>query len=274
MKLTRQVAFSSGHRYWIDTLSEQENKALFGRWASPYNHGHNYVLEASIRGRIDDRTGMVVNIKDLDEILQERVVARFDQKSINDEVDGLTGLPPTLELIGTHIFASLRDMPDGAELCGVRLYETPTLFVDVRQNGGEMNVTLTRVYEFCASHRLHLADATVDENLQLFGKCNNPSGHGHNYILEVSVSGPVNPQTGMIADLEVIDEIVNREVVDRYDHKHLNVDIPEFRETNPTSEIIVRTIWHRLDSKLPAKLDKVLLRETARNIFEYSGDDE
>src|SRR5688572_5728509 len=86
MKLTRRVAFSSGHRYWLSTLSEEGNRALFGPWSSPFNHGHNYVLEVTVSGRVDERHGMVVNIKDIDEVLKDRVVSHFDQKSLNDEV--------------------------------------------------------------------------------------------------------------------------------------------------------------------------------------------
>jgi 6-pyruvoyltetrahydropterin/6-carboxytetrahydropterin synthase len=274
MKLTRRVAFSSGHRYWHEELSEEENRNLFGRWASPYNHGHNYVLDATFEGKINEETGMVVNIKDLDEILQERIVKRFDQKSINDEVPELAGFPPTLEVIVNHIWSEIAPLPPGVRLSRLRLYETPTLYVEMYQTDGSTLMTLTRTYEFCASHRLHVPGASDKENLEWFGKCNNPSGHGHNYELEVTLSGPVDPKTGMMVDLTNIDNIVNLEVVDRYDHKYLNVDIPEFRDANPTSEVIVKTIWQRLEGKLPIKLERILLRETARNFFEYSGEDE
>lgn len=274
MKLTRRVTFSSGHRYWLEELSEEENRNLFGQWASRYNHGHNYVLDATFAGKIDEATGMVVNIKDLDEILQERIVKRFDQKSINDEVPALAGSPPTLEVIVNHIWGEIAPLPSRVRLCRLRLYETPTLYVEMDQTDGNTLMTLTRIYEFCASHRLHVPNASEKENIEWFGKCNNPSGHGHNYELEVTLSGPVDSRTGMMVDLTNIDNIVNLEVVERYDHKYLNVDIPEFREANPTSEVIVKTIWQRLKSKLPVKLERILLRETPRNFFEYSGEDE
>ena len=103
MKLTRQVAFSSGHRYWLADLSEAENKALFGSWASPYNHGHNYVLEVTVSGRVDERHGMVVNIKDIDAVLKERVVSRYDQKSLNDEVPEFAGRSTSSEFIALAI---------------------------------------------------------------------------------------------------------------------------------------------------------------------------
>lgn len=273
MTLTRRVSFSSGHRYWLRGLSDNENRALFGKWASPFNHGHNYILEASVRGKTDEQTGMVVNIKTLDDILQERVVEVFDQRSINDEVEEFIDISPTLENIGRVIMARLNNLPFGVELTRLRIYETPLLFADFDTNE-ETIVKLTRGYEFAASHRLQIDSMSDAENQSLFGKCNNENGHGHNYELEVTVTGIVDSRTGMLADIGEVDRVVRKEVVDRYDHKHLNLDLPEFDGINPTTEAITRTIWRRLNGKLPAKLDKVLVRETARNIFEYSGEDE
>ena len=131
----------------------------------------------------------------------------------------------------------------------------------------------THVYEFAASHRLHSTHLTDEENVELFGKCNYVHGHGHNYVLEVTVAGPIEARSGHILDPRLMDEIVHREVVDRYDHKHFNHDIPEFVGLIPSSEIIVKVIWERLKDKIPApaRLDRVVLRETARNIFEYRG---
>ncbi|MEO7453185.1 MAG: 6-carboxytetrahydropterin synthase [Fimbriimonadales bacterium] len=272
MKLTRQVAFSSGHRYWLPHLSEAGNRALFGAWASPYNHGHNYVLEVTVSGRVDDRHGMVVNIKDIDDVLKDRVVSRYDQKSLNDEVDEFKGRSTSTEFIALTIRDILKPvLPNEVRLENVRVYENPLLFVDAGE--GE-EVRLTRVYEFAASHRLDVPSLSLDENVGLFGKCNNAAGHGHNYILEVTVSGTPDATTGMIADLGTIDKVVEDEVVGRYDHKHLNEDIPEFKGVNPTTEVVTRMIWRRLNGKLPAMLQNVLVRETARNIFEYSGEDE
>jgi 6-pyruvoyltetrahydropterin/6-carboxytetrahydropterin synthase len=272
MKLTRKVAFSSGHRYWLQYLSEEQNHNLFGVWASPFNHGHNYVLEVTVAGKIEASHGMVVNIKHIDAVLKDRVVSRFDQKSLNDEVPEFANRSTSTESIALTIREILSpSLPSEVRLANIRLYENPLLFVDV-DNGDA--VQLTRVYEFSASHRLDVPDFSDEQNIELFGKCNNLAGHGHNYVLEVTVSGVPDAKTGMIADIESIDKIVEAEVVDRYDHKHLNVDIPEFEGKNPTTEIVTKTIWERLSGKLPAKLHKVLVRETARNIFEYAGEDE
>jgi 6-pyruvoyltetrahydropterin/6-carboxytetrahydropterin synthase len=271
MKLTRRVTFSSGHRYWKNDLDEAGNAALFGKWASKYNHGHNYVLEVTVSGKISDATGMVINIKEIDSLIRRRVVQAFDQKSLNDEVPYFADLAPTTENIASYVFSLLEEMPATVALEGVRLAERPDLYVE---KSATTQMKLTRVYEFSASHRLHVPSLAVGENEALFGKCNNPAGHGHNYVVEITVEGTPNPETGMIADIGKIDDVVRREVVDRYDHKHLNEDIVEFRGKNPTTEVLTQTIWKRLSGKLDAKLSHVLVRETDRNIFEYSGEDE
>lgn len=270
--MTRRVTFSSGHRYWIPTATPEENRALFGEWASPYNHGHNYVLEVTVSGKIDPVTAMVVNIKTIDDILKNVIVSQFDQKSINDEVEHFHARAPTLENLMLFIASRLGAgiLPAEAELTDVRLRETETLFGDYFLKDRDWIMTLTRVYEFAASHRLHVPQMSDKENVELFGKCNNPAGHGHNYVLEVTVEGEPDPRTGMMVDLGQLDRTVEELVVDRYDHKHLNVDIPEFQHRTPTSEVIADEIFNRLEGQLPAKLFRVRLHETARNIFEVS----
>jgi 6-pyruvoyltetrahydropterin/6-carboxytetrahydropterin synthase len=267
VKLTRRVTFSAGHRYWFAHLSPGENKALFGVWASPYSHGHNYVLYVTVEGLIDPEHGMVVNIKTIDDVLKQEIVSRFDGKSVNDELEHFRDHAPTAENIMRFIWDSLSEpgvMPHEAKLTGIRLDETETLYGEL----DEHKMTLTRTYEFAASHRLHVPSYSMDQNVELFGKCNNPAGHGHNYVLEVTVSGEPDARTGMMVSLEELDRKVNELVVDRYDHKHLNEDIPEFRSKVPTSEVVAEEIFNRLNGQLPVKLQRIRLLETARNIFE------
>lgn len=266
--LTRRVGFSSGHRYWIPDLSEAENRARFGQWASPYNHGHNYVLDVTTEGTLDPVNAMVVNIKRIDDALKALIVAEFDNRSINDEVPWFRSRASSLENLMTYIAGRLlgpNALPPEAELVGLRLEEMSTLWGEWKR---DQPMTLTRTYEFAASHRLHVPSMSDEENLALFGKCNNPAGHGHNYILEVTVTGEVNPETGMMVDLSGLDSVVEGEVVNRYDHKNLNVDIPEFFGRATTTEVLTQEIFSRLVAKIPATLKRVRLWETARNAFE------
>jgi 6-pyruvoyltetrahydropterin/6-carboxytetrahydropterin synthase len=134
-----------------------------------------------------------------------------------------------------------------------------------------MKAHLTRRYIFSASHRLHSDELSEVENHATYGKCNNRYGHGHNYALEVTVSGQVNPQTGMVCNLVDLDDAVHREVLDRFDHQNLNV-CREFAAAVPTTENLSEVIFNILKrSFTAAHLERVRLEETMMNSFEYSG---
>jgi 6-pyruvoyltetrahydropterin/6-carboxytetrahydropterin synthase len=135
-----------------------------------------------------------------------------------------------------------------------------------------MKIHLSRRYRFSASHRLHSAQLGEEENQRVYGKCNNPYGHGHNYIVEVAVSGPVDEATGMIANLADLDAFVESEVIEPFDHKYLNEEIAEFRESVPTTENICIEIFHRLSRFPRARLERVRVEETGLNSFEYAGE--
>jgi 6-pyruvoyltetrahydropterin/6-carboxytetrahydropterin synthase len=131
-------------------------------------------------------------------------------------------------------------------------------------------VAVYRREHFNAAHRLHNATLTAEENEQLFGKCNHPNYHGHNYDLIVKVTGEVNTVTGYVVDTKELSSLVRRLIVDRYDHRNLNLDIPEFKELNPTAENIAITIYNTLRPYIDAKNElKILLYETERNYVEY-----
>jgi 6-pyruvoyltetrahydropterin/6-carboxytetrahydropterin synthase len=271
VRLTRRVAFSAGHRMWLEGLSEGENKRLFGEYASKFNHGHNYVLDVSVEGPIDLRTGMVVNIKVIDDVIRTHLVSRLHLKSLNDEVQELSGRAPCLENVLDFMWNDLSAsdvMPPQVTLRQLRLEEMPDFWGTKTMT----KTTLTRVYEFAASHRLHAPALSDADNQSLFGKCNNPNGHGHNYGLEVTVSGTPDPVTGMIVDFAELDAKVHELVVDRYDHKNLNEDLPEFQNKATTSEAIGVEIFERLKAGVPGKLESIRLLETARSIFEVSAE--
>ena len=130
--------------------------------------------------------------------------------------------------------------------------------------------TLTRRYKFAASHRLHADCLSAEANFKVFGKCNNPNGHGHNYQVDVTVRGPIDPQAGRVTDLNIIDRLVTETIVDRFDHRDLNLD-PAFSNRTTTGENVVRLIWDLLSPKIRCgELEKVGLVETRDNYFEYS----
>lgn len=135
-----------------------------------------------------------------------------------------------------------------------------------------LTVALGRRYRFAASHRLHSDKLGAEENCRVYGKCNNPYGHGHNYTVEISVSGEVDPTTGMIVNLADLDGFVEREVIEPFDHKSLNEDVEMFRETVPTAENVCVEIFRRVQRFPLAKLERVRVEETSNNAFEYAGE--
>jgi 6-pyruvoyltetrahydropterin/6-carboxytetrahydropterin synthase len=132
-----------------------------------------------------------------------------------------------------------------------------------------MKISLTRRYKFAASHRLHSPNLSAEENRRVYGKCNNPYGHGHNYIVEVTMAGPVDSATGMITNLGDLDPFVQSEVIEAFDHKYLNEEIPEFQALVPTTENVCREIYRRLKEYPSARLQRVRIEETLKNSFEY-----
>ena len=136
-----------------------------------------------------------------------------------------------------------------------------------------VKVELGRRYRFAASHRLHTAKLSEEENQRVFGKCNNPYGHGHNYVLEIILAGDVDASTGMIANLAELDAYVEREVIEPFDHKSLNEDVAAFRAVVPTTENLCMEIYRRLKKFPGARLERVRIQETSNNSFEYAGEE-
>lgn len=133
-------------------------------------------------------------------------------------------------------------------------------------------VYVTRRAQFSAAHRLHNPKFCEDENKRIYDKCNNPSGHGHNYDVEVTVSGEPDPETGMVIDLKVLKRLLQEYVIDELDHKHLNYDVEFMRDVIPTAENIAMKIWERLEPHIEnGKLYSVKLYESQNNFVDYRG---
>jgi len=136
-----------------------------------------------------------------------------------------------------------------------------------------MKVTVSRKAHFNAAHRLYRKDWSFEKNDTVFGKCNNPNFHGHNYELIVSVTGEIDVETGYVIDMKVLKDIIKSEVEDAFDHKNLNVEVAEFKNLNPTAENIAVVIYDKMKSKLNSNLDlEITLYETPRNFVTYAGD--
>ena len=249
--------------------------------------GHNYRVDLTVAGAIDPRSGMVINITDVDAVLKAGVVRPLHGTLLDRDVAAFRDQPPTPENLTRFIWEECAPaLPPQGRLARVTLQPTDTLRAELsildprrpRQEGTSPVLTLTRTYDFSASHRLHSQHLSDAENAEVFGKCNRANGHGHNYEVEVTLTGPTDPATGRLLPLETLDSVVDEEVLTPFDHRHLNYDIPEFRDLNPTSENLTRVIWDRLSRRLsatdigPASLYRVVVRETARNYFEYYGE--
>jgi 6-pyruvoyltetrahydropterin/6-carboxytetrahydropterin synthase len=131
---------------------------------------------------------------------------------------------------------------------------------------------IIRVEHFNAAHRLHNSAWDSEKNLRIFGKCNNPNYHGHNYRIEVELDGPIDPETGYVLDMKILSDVIQQEIIERFDHRNLNVDCPEFSNLNPTAENIAVVCWNLLRKKIPAALELTIkLWETPRNGVVYNG---
>jgi 6-pyruvoyltetrahydropterin/6-carboxytetrahydropterin synthase len=264
---TRRFEFSAAHRYWRADWSPAENERAFGKCTSPYGHGHNYTLDVTITGKLDPLTGMVMNMTELKAIVGE-VLEEFDHKHLNEDTPYFRDQVPTTENIVRVLWRLIAArLPASARLAHLRLYELNDLWADY---DGAEEAIFARAYSFSAAHRLHAPALSDEENRAIYGKCNNPNGHGHNYTLEVSVAGPPDAATGMIIDMATMDRAV-RAVLDQLDFHHLDREIAAFATKPSTAEHIVVYLWDELAPRFEGRLRHLKLWETRKNVFEYAG---
>ena len=263
--INRRAQFSASHRYWLAEWDEAKNQHFFGACANFPGHGHNYVLYVSLAGEID-KYGMVQNLSDVKRVIKEEVTSQLNYAYLNDVWSEFKQTLPTTENIARVIWHRLAPhLP----LVAIKLLETPELWADYQ--GNNMEASLTVKTHFSAAHRLALPHLDLAENTTIYGKCARPHGHGHNYHLEVSVIGEIEPRTGMIVDLVALQNVIDEYVVEPFDHTFLNKDIPYFAEVVPTAENIALHIAQLLTKpiqELGVELDKVKLIESPNNSCE------
>lgn len=265
VQLMRKVGFSAAHYQRISSWSEEKNKQIFGICSNTYGHGHDYRLEVSVAGEVDLKSGIVINISEVDQVIKAVIENEFDGKFLNLEHPYFETIVPTTENMVNYLWNALKNKFWPHKLQKIRLYESAFLYAEKEE--GPL-VQFTRKYHFSAAHRLHSELLSDEENQRIFGKCNNSYGHGHNYYLDVSIKGEIDSVTGMVINMAELDEIVQREVLSKLDHKHLNYEVEEFKHLNPTSEVVAMVVFQMLEPHLP-QLYKVGIWETEKNYFEY-----
>lgn len=263
--INRRAQFSASHRYWLPELSDAENQQRFGACARAPGHGHNYELFVSMEGDLDEH-GMVLNLSDVKKVIKREVTQPLDFSFLNDAWPEFQETLPTTENVARRIWQRLAPhLP----LVRIQLFEHPELWADY--TGNDMEAYLTIKTHFSAAHRLAHPKLSFEENSEIYGKCARPHGHGHNYHLEVTVKGQIDPRTGMLADLGEVQRIIDEQVVEPFDHTFLNKDIPYFAEVVPTAENIavhIRSLLAAPMQETGAQLHKIKLIESPNNSAE------
>ena len=266
--IDRRAQFSASHRYWLPELSEAENADRFGLCARAPGHGHNYVLYVSMAGELDEY-GMVLNLSDVKHVIKREVTSQLDFSYLNDAWPEFQQTLPTTENIARVIWQRLAPhLP----IVRIQLFEHPELWAEYKGNGMEAYLTIST--HFSAAHRLALPHLTLEQNSEIYGKCARENGHGHNYHLEVTIKGEIDPRTGMVADLGAVQKAIDDYVVEPFDHTFLNKDIPYFAKVVPTAENIavhIRDLLQQPIREVGATLHKVKLIESPNNSAEVYG---
>ena len=268
--ITRRATFSASHRYWLPELSADDNRARFGPCSLAPGHGHNYELIVAMGGPLD-ADGMVLNLSEVKHAIRHEVTGQLDFRFLNEawpefDLERPEGMLPTTEGLCLAIW---RRLAPHLPVMGLRLYEQPDLWADVLDDSMEAFLSIRT--HFAAAHRLARPELSPEENDAIYGKCARPHGHGHNYLLDVTVRGRIDPRTGMVCDLAALQQLVADLVVEPFDHTFLNKDVAHFATTVPTAENIALHIADLLKGPIAAagaSLHKVRLQESPNNAAE------
>lgn len=263
LELSRTVRFCLSPEP-ADAATPRHN--TYAAWPAMRGLGRYYELILTCRGEAEPRTGYFINIKHIDTAVRDHALPIL-RRAIADERDAAQ--IPLGSLLG-ELIAAVQPALDHSVI-RLTLQLTPLLSLSIRSHD-MTHVLLSHHYEFSAAHRLHVPEFSEAQNRQTFGKCNNPAGHGHNYRVQVVARCPVDAH-GRTLDVADLDAAVDRHVIELLDHKHLNVDVPQFADRNPSVEHIVQVIWDMLADRLPggATLDELSVWETGKTVCTYRG---
>jgi 6-pyruvoyltetrahydropterin/6-carboxytetrahydropterin synthase len=249
--------FSAARRTLSPHLTDDENQRLFGSAASI--HGHNYRVRLSFRDETPTGEGTAVRFDDLQHCIHS-LRAELDHRYLNDEVAALRDRPMTTENLAEYVYQRVNAR---IRLHRVRLHERDDFFAEVFDDESRF---LAMRMPFNAAHRLHVPLFSPEQNESLFGKCNNPAGHGHHYVAEATVGGQFDSRTGTLADFIKLQNTM-RDALGSWDNRHLDLETDDFKESPSTGENIVKTLWGKLDGPLDQQLVRLRLWETKNNRF-------
>jgi 6-pyruvoyltetrahydropterin/6-carboxytetrahydropterin synthase len=272
--ITRRACFSASHLYRLPELDATANRVRFGPCGVEPGHGHNYELVVAMAGPLD-ADGMVLNLSEVKHAIRREVIEPLDFRCLNGvwpefDLSRPEGRLPTTEALALAI----RDrLVPHLPVIAIRLHEHPDLWADVLSGSAHnpMEAFLSIRTHFAAAHRLAREELSQAENEAIYGKCARVHGHGHNYLLDVTVRGRIQERTGMVCDLAALQQAVQDLVVEPFDHTFLNKDIPHFARCVPTAENIALHIADLLNAPiaaLGARLHKVRLQESPNNAAE------
>ncbi len=245
------LEFSAARQTMSPHLSVEENEQLFGVAASPHGHGHHYRARFTFLDS-PPRPGLF-------EIL-DGLRSELDHKNLNREVLGLTNRPITTESLAQYLHERVAA---AAPIARVRLHEREDFFAEY---WGDAQFFLGLQSVFSAAHRLHAEALSEEENLALYGKCNNPRGHGHRYLTEATIGGDYDERSGTLFDFVAFRAGIDAALAPWQD-KHLDLETDEFRDQPSTGENIVRALWPKVDAQLDERLGRLRLWETPNNRF-------
>jgi len=251
--------FSAARQTMSPNLSAHENERLFGTASSPFGHGHNYRARLTFRSGANEKIPFPSGA-DVARCLQS-LHAELDHKNLNTEVAGLTKRPMTTESIAQYVHGHITAA--ALPIHRVRLHERDDFFAEYWGSG---EIFLGMQMPFSAAHRLNAVSLSAAENVSLYGKCNNPRGHGHLYLAEATIGGRYDERSGTLYRFASFQKAME-EGLRSWQNKHLDLETDEFREVPSTGENIVRALWPKLDSRLSDQLARLRLWETANNRF-------